>query len=87
MTTVTPPPPPELPSFNLSNMIQDFTGYWHTATFGVFEASYLGYLFSVYSLRLGVLVLQLWLLEWFHRFLFGSWMLLVLAMLCAPIQI
>ncbi|MEB3780892.1 MAG: hypothetical protein GSR85_11810 [Desulfurococcales archaeon] len=49
MTTVTPPPPPELPSFNLSNIIQDFTGYWHTATFGVFEGLLAGlFVFSVF---------------------------------------
>ncbi len=87
MTTVTPPPPPELPSFNLSNIIQDFTGYWHTATFGVFEGLLAGlFVFSVF-LKTRSLSATAVAVGVVSSILFRSWMLLVLAMLCAPIQI
>lgn len=33
---VTPPPPPDIPSFNLTTIIDDFAAWWGQQTFGLF---------------------------------------------------
>ena len=42
MPAVTPPPPPELPSFNLTTILDDFAAWWGEHTFGLFDGLFVG---------------------------------------------
>jgi len=76
MATVSPP---ELPSFNLTTLIDDFVAFWSQGTFGVFEGLLAGlFVFSVF-LKTRSLSATLVAAAVASSVVYRSWALLVIA--------
>lgn len=83
MATVTPPPPPTLPSFNLTGMIGDFVAWWDANTFGLFSGLLAGLFVLSVFLKTRSLSAVLVAAVVVASVAFRSWALLVVALALA----
>ena len=76
-------PPPEIPDYNLTRLLNDFVGFWQSSTFGLFEGLLAGlFILSVFlktrSLSATAVAVVITSIVFFK-----SWMLIILALLLA----
>ena len=83
MTSTVTVPPPEIPSFNISDIIGNFTGWWNQHTFGLFQGLLAGlFVFSVF-LKTRSLSATAVAAAVAASLLYRSWAILVLALALA----
>jgi hypothetical protein len=81
--TATPPPPPQIPTFNVSDLVGNFTGWWEQHTFGLFGGVLAGLFVLSVFLKTRSLSATLVAASVAAAVLYRSWALLVIALALA----